>query len=393
MGIRTDIRDEICKKMVTKIHRQPTCHNLTNLEKEIIAILANIPTTLGGGNHNHVGVIMSATDYTTMTQGTNFTNPVNPGIYPAGLALNAAVGTRARAEAEHKELINQFETFKGVRLGTNDLILEAVDNEYLSEIEHDTLVFFYQMPRQMIKHLLTRGGALNFADTKDLLAEQDGEWNVTENPQIYFNRVKKAITGLRRNRITSDLNERRDIALFQLKATGEFHPAVHEWEAKPAADKTWANIKTFILAEHAKENKQNKLSAKHFKANAMMEQAEATEELIANLTKAHTRQMETLVKTTTEAMKEMMLLLKENKTPAPKLTDEEKKKKRNEKRKKYNNAPACKNCGKKHPSKAEDECWELEKNKDSRPAARKEHLKVCGVLNRNRDMATRCGTR
>jgi len=368
MGIRTDIRDEIRKETVTKIHGQPTSHDLTQLEKEIIAILANIPTRLGGGNYGHVGVIMDPAEYNTMTAGIDFENPVNPGFYPADLALNAAAGTRARAEAEHKELINQFETFEGVRLGTKDLILEAVDTEYLSEIEHETLGYLNQTPRQMMAHLLTRGGALDFADTKDLLAERDGEWNVTENPQIYFNRVEKAMKGLQRNGINSDLNERRDIALFQLKATGEFDPAVREWEAKPAVQKTWANIKTFISAEYAKENKQNKLSAKHFKANAIQEQAEATEELIATLTEAHTRQMETLVKTTTDAMKEMMLLLKENKSPANKATDEEKKKKRDEKKKKYNDAPVCKNCGKKHPSKAEDECWELEKNKDSCPS-------------------------
>ena len=368
MGIRTDIRDEIRKETVTKIHGQPTSHDLTNLEKEIISILANIPTTLGGGNHGHVGVIMDQLDYNTMTTGIDFVNSVNPGIYPAGLALNAAAGTRAREEAIHKELIAQFETFEGVKLGTKDLILDAVDNEYLSEIEHDTLGFLNQTPRQMIEHLLTRGGALDFADTKDLLSERDGEWNVTENPQIYFNRVEKAIKGLIRNGINSDLNERRDIALFQLKATGEFDPAVREWEAKPAADKTWANIKTFISAEYAKENKQNKLSAKHFKVNTMQEQAEATEELIAHLTEAHTRQMETLVQTTTAAMKEMMLLLKENKTPINKVPDEEKQRKRDEKKKKYNDAPVCKNCGKKHPSKAENECWELEANKASRPA-------------------------
>ena len=369
MGIRTDTRDELRKETVTKIHGQPTSHDLTNLEKEIISILANIPTTLGGGNHGHVGVIMDPTEYSTMTGGTAFVNPVNPGIYPAGLAVNAAAGTRARAEAEHKELINQFETFEGVRLGTKDLILEAVDNEFLSEIEHDTLGYLNVTPRQMIGHLLSRGGALDFADTRDLLAERDGEWNVTENPQLYFNRVEKAIKGLIRNGINSDLNERRDIALFHLKATGEFDPAVREWEAKPTADKTWANIKTFITAEYAKENKQNKLSAKHFKANAIQEQAEITEEIIANLTEAHTRQMETLVKTTTEAMKEMMLLLKNNSNaPNDKTTDEEKKKRREEKKKKYNDAPVCKNCGKKHPSKAENECWELEANKASRPA-------------------------
>ena len=370
MGIRTDIRDEIRKETVTKIHGQPTSQDLTNLEREIVAILANIPTTLGGGNHGHVGVIMDPTEYNTMTGGIDFVNPANPGIYPAGLAANAAAGTRAREEAIHKELIAQFETFEGVKLGTKDLILEAVDHEYLSEIEHDTLGFLNQTPRQMIQHLLTRGGALDFADTKDLLAERDGEWNVTENPQLYFNRVEKAIKGLIRNGINSDLNERRDIALFHLKATGEFDPAVREWEAKPAAQKTWANIKTFISTEYAKENKQNKLTAKQFKANAIDEQAEATEELIAALTEAHTKQMETLIKSTTETMKEMMLLLKDNKNPnnSNKLTDEEKKKKREEKRKKYNDAPICKHCGKKHPTKTEEDCWELEKNKDSRPS-------------------------
>ncbi len=88
--------------------------------------------------------------------------------------------------------------------------------------------------------------------------------------------------------------------------------------------------------------------------------------------------------------------MKENKTPTPKATDEEKKKKRDDKRKKYNDAPVCKHCGKKHPSKAEDECWELEKNKRLSPCdveVDEEHLKVRGVLNRNRDVATRCGTR
>jgi hypothetical protein len=139
MGIQTEIQDEIRKETVTKIHGQPTSHDLTILEKEIIAILANIPTSLGGGRHGHVGVIMNSMEYNTMTGGIDFINPVNPGIYPMGLAVNAAAGTRARAEAEHKELINQYETFKGVCLGAKDLILEAVNNKYLIKIEHEMM--------------------------------------------------------------------------------------------------------------------------------------------------------------------------------------------------------------------------------------------------------------
>ena len=139
---------------------------------------------------------------------------------------------------------------------------------------------------------------------------------------------------------------------------------------KASSQQNVGKHKDFISTKYAKENKQNKLTAKQFKANAIDEQAEATEKLIAALTDAHTKQMETLIKSTTDTMKEMMLLLKDNKSTnnSTKLTDQEKKKKRDEKRKKYNDAPICKHYGKKHPTKAEEDCWELEKNKDSRPS-------------------------
>ncbi len=72
----------------------------------------------------------------------------------------------------------------------------------------------------MMTHLRNRGGALDFADTKTLLTERDGELDASKVPQLYFNRVEKAIQGLTCARINSDLNERQDMALFYLKATG-----------------------------------------------------------------------------------------------------------------------------------------------------------------------------
>ena len=372
MGLRADIRDEVRKETATKIHGQPTDHDVTLLEKELIAIASTIPSTLGGGNHGHAGLIVEPAKYLTMTGGTAFIQPGNPGIYPAGLAPNAAAGTRAREEAEHKELIAQYEIHKGVEQALKDIIIQAVDKDFLLEIEDETLGFLNETPRSMIIHLRNRGGALDFADTKTLLTERDQEWDASEIPTIYFNRVEKAMQQLTRAGITSDLKERTDMALYYLKSTGEYDAAVREWETKPVATRTWANIKIFMSAEYAKENKQNKQTAKKMKANAIEEQAEATEELIANLTEAHTCQIEALIKANTEAMKEMMSLVKD-KTITPtnptNQTSEEKKKKREEKQKKFLNAPICKHCGKKHPSKKEDECWELDKNAASRPAS------------------------
>jgi hypothetical protein len=104
---------------------------------------------------------------------------------------------------------------------------------------------------------------------------------------------------------------------------------VREWENKAAVDKTCTNIKTFISVEYARKNKQNKLTAKQFKANTMEEQVEATEELIAALTENHTRQMEMLIRSTTDATKEMMQLIKNQattQTNPTKVSNKEKKK-------------------------------------------------------------------
>ncbi len=190
-----------------------------------------------------------------------------------------------------------------------------------------------------------------------------------EVPQFYFNRVEKAMRGLTRAGINSNLNKRRDMALFYLKATGEFDAAICEWEAKPEADKTWINIKSFISTEYAKENKQNKFTAKQFKANAMEEQAKATEKLINALPENHTHQMEALIRSTTEATKEMMTLVKsDNKNPTNANNGRnEKKTKRQGKQNKYKDAPVCKHCNRKHPNQQESKCWELKSNAKSCP--------------------------
>jgi hypothetical protein len=110
---------------------------------------------------------------------------------------------------------------------------------------------------------------------------------------------------------------------------------VREREAKPETDKTWANIKIFISTEHAKENKQNKLTVKQFKANLIKEQAEATKELIANLTEARAKQMEILIKSRTDAMKEMMNLMKTAVNNPANANNKEKKHTRKEKQRRY----------------------------------------------------------
>ena len=174
MGKLAETCDELRKESVTKILGQPMDQEITTLKNELIAIAASIPTRLGGGNHGHAGLIVDATKYLTMA-GVAFITPPNPGNYPAGLAANALAGTQSRWEAEHKEDVAQYEIFKGVEQALKDIILKAVEHDYLIRIKDDTLGFLNQTPRQMIDHIKARGGTLDFAVTKTLLAERDTE--------------------------------------------------------------------------------------------------------------------------------------------------------------------------------------------------------------------------
>ena len=128
MGLRAETRDEIRKELVTKIHGQPMDHDITTLVKEHVVIAASIPSRLGGGNHGHAGIIVETTKYLNMA-GVPFIDPIHPGIYPTGLATTAAAGTRAKAEAEHKESLAEYEIFKGVKQALKDIILEAVEHD------------------------------------------------------------------------------------------------------------------------------------------------------------------------------------------------------------------------------------------------------------------------
>jgi hypothetical protein len=83
--------------------------------------------------------------------------------------------------------------------------------------------------------------------------------------------------------------------------------------------------------------------------------------------------MKILIKNTTEAMKEMMELVKSENKPSenkPLMNNndmsKEGRKKREEKCKMYNNATICKHCNRKHPAKKEEECWVFEANAASR---------------------------
>jgi hypothetical protein len=52
----------------------------------------------------------------------------------AGCAVRVTATNQSQQEAEHKEEVKQFHTFASIGMGLKDLILKAIDDNFLLEI-------------------------------------------------------------------------------------------------------------------------------------------------------------------------------------------------------------------------------------------------------------------
>ena len=150
-----------------------------------------------------VGLIIEQSKYVTVSKGgVTFDIPAYPGMYPT--AVSDDVKVRASEEAKHKGLILQYEICAGVEQVMKDFIVEAIDKELLAEIEDEVMGFANTTMIDMLKHLESRGGAMDYMDTKKIKKEPDVPWDVNKHVVPYFNRVKQAVKQLDRASIKTD---------------------------------------------------------------------------------------------------------------------------------------------------------------------------------------------
>ncbi len=355
-----ETRKTVAESAVTKIHGQPTNQDLERLSEELIAIASNIPSELGGGLQGHAGLIQDAATYDLIAPGTPFIFPANPGVYPQG---NFPAAQRGQREAEHKAQVTTFLTCVGVSKGLKDLILKAVDEDYILELRAEGNAYLNVSPLQMLTHLRDRWGTMDFVDITALLAEMDLPWNVAEVPQIYFNRMDKARKQLLRANIQVDERAMMAKALKSFKDAGDFDPAIREWEVRPAAAQTYANLKTLMNTEFTKLNRQDATTARatgHASVNNVVEEvAQAAEELMAELTERQGKQVESSMKSITEALEKLTGAAAAGNNKAAKAAAWAEKKR---------TATVCPHCDRKHPNRTHEQCWELPANASKRPA-------------------------
>ena len=234
---------------------------LTKLKKELTKITGSVPTALGGGKHGHAGLIIEEAKYIAVSNGgVTFNIPAHPGMYPTAVSDDAKI--RASKEAKHKGLILQHEICAGVEQVMKDFIVEAIDDEWLAEIEDEVMGFANMTMIDMLKHLELRGGAMDYVDTKEIKKERDDPWDVNKYVVTYFNRVEQAVKQLDHASIKTDKKELLQQALYTFKESGKLEQGLVNWIALDKTDQTWEKCKEHFTKEYTDRRKHATIDAK-----------------------------------------------------------------------------------------------------------------------------------
>jgi hypothetical protein len=102
-------------------------------------------------------------------------------------------------------------------MGLKDLILRAIDKDYLLEIKHKRVAFLNMTAVQILTHLRNRWGVVDFVDITALMSKCDALWSIVEVPTIYFNQVEKTMKQLAKANITWDWRAMMNKALKSFK--------------------------------------------------------------------------------------------------------------------------------------------------------------------------------
>ena len=81
-------------KVLTLINGQPSYESLVILSTELKANATSVPSTLGGGQHGHLGTMLSPTRYATIVGTIPWVNPAVPTEFVPPIG-----GTAAQIEA------------------------------------------------------------------------------------------------------------------------------------------------------------------------------------------------------------------------------------------------------------------------------------------------------
>ena len=228
-------------QVLTRIHGTPVYETLKILSREITANAASVPTTLGGGNRGHLGLVVSAKKYNSMANTSPWVTPVNPGPYTP-----STTGTGPQIEAGRAKWRAAHDVFSFCQATEKALVAQVVDSVdpiYLRAVYDRTTGQYAENVRDVLTHLFVTYGKVNALQVR---AKENAIFSMAYDISTPVDTVFDAIEDLAdyAEFAQSPLSPQQmmDLAYMIFSKEPVLQPDLRAWNRLPTAHRTWATM-------------------------------------------------------------------------------------------------------------------------------------------------------
>lgn len=206
---------------------------------------AVIISSLGGGQHGHLGLALTPADYAQHSV-TPFVRPENPG--PHAVFPEAATGPQiAGAERQYNTALRIFMTTENVDIALKNFIFACIHPLYYSALKQPIVGYSRLSALDIITHLKTKYGHI---DPRHLIAngmELTKPWDQTTPFEMLIDRFEQAIAIAKLGGQPFTDTHLVNCAFTLAYQTSLYFGPLKRWTRLPEAERTWDEFKLYML--------------------------------------------------------------------------------------------------------------------------------------------------
>ena len=256
---------------LTKIHGEPTYDTLQRLHNELKSNATAVPTTLGGGAHGHLGLVVSPARY-ALVSNVPYVRPPPPGmlILPPNVTDQVAMIHRDN----HAEHVRVFREVTAVEKALLQQIVAAVEHVYLQPLRNRESQSISIPIYDVIEFLFRVYGKIS---SRQIAAKQEELRQQVYDPSTpidtMFNSINDLADYAAQGKAPFTQQQIINFGYDMLNNTGKFGSYLREWNRKPTEEQTWTNFQEFfrVAREELKDTSNLRADDTQYHANMVKE--------------------------------------------------------------------------------------------------------------------------
>ena len=229
-----------------KIHGQPTIDQILKIYKQVKQNAASVPTTLAGGQHGFLPLVLTTEQWNNIQNVQPFERPANPGPFAprAGRVTNAEL---AIDKSRWENRVHNYNNCQNLEATLKNQLTAAFDYDILDGLRDRTTNTLKNTIPQIIKYLFEEYGELS---PEELLQKEDSVKNYVYDPNLPVSTIFNEILNLKDlYELTGSILQESDMIRYGytiLNRARIFKEYLLKWNNKPPNEKTWDTFQQFF---------------------------------------------------------------------------------------------------------------------------------------------------